>query len=131
MTKFLSITLAFSFVFACHNHLLVTKPELSRENTYISFVKNTKPYQVTAEIGGESIHHTKVIAFSGERYLVEVTPGHEDLDLYIDGVGIEVDTSDGFKRVVRVSASETFIDISLTAHPNSQQFTLQVSQLNP
>ena len=115
-------------VMGCATHVMTEKEGLSRTHTYISFANNKQPYSYTGEVGGEHMAHTKIVAFSQERYLVEVVSQAEGMNLSIQGEGITVD-GQGLKQTVSVGEiQETFIDIALTAHP-SGRYSLKIIQL--
>ena len=112
-------------------HVLVAKNIMSRDFTYISFAHKKEAYIGKAEVGGEQISYTKIIAFAGEQYQIEVAPD-PNLDLSVSGRGVNVeDITDGFKKRVTVNedTTETFIEISLTSHPDSTTYSLTVTQL--
>lgn len=121
-------------LFGCHTHVtkhvLATRSEMSRGYTYISFHELETPYQITEEVGGEYISNTKVVAYSNQRYRVEVSPKNDKVSVYVEGPGIQVDDVEGrfIKEAWVNEARETFIHISITAHP-SEKVTLIVTPL--
>ncbi|MDJ0836708.1 MAG: hypothetical protein QNK37_09330 [Acidobacteriota bacterium] len=127
------ILMAMAFCLSgCRSHVLTDKTELSRDHTYISFQKLKKPYVRKGEVGGEQISFIKIIAFAGDRFDVAVTSTGGRLDLYVEGEGVRVEDSDEQDVKKRVTVAEdrleTFVEISLTAHP-AANYTLTVTPL--
>jgi len=130
-SKFFILLMLVGCSLGCQTHVLTKKAELSRDHTFISFEKTNKPYVFKGEVGGEHINYTKIIAFEGDQYKVEVSPESEQLELSVEGKGIRVEDIDNsaFKKKVTVDGSfETFIVLALTAHP-SETFTLTITPL--
>ena len=73
-----------------------------------------------------------VVAFANERYKIEVSPKSENLNLSVSGEGVSIadEGSDRFQKMVSVDETmETFVVISLTAHPDSETYTLTVTKM--
>jgi len=122
------------FSFGCPGHVISKRVEMSRDHTYITFVKTQKPYVFEGEVGGEQLSLTKLLAFANERYRIDVSPKSENLNLYASGQGISVEESGerGLTKTVTIDDSpETIVEIVLSAHPDSATYTLTVTKLGP
>lgn len=93
----------------CHSHVLTQKTEVSRDHVFISFENLKTPYTRSGEVGGEYMSLTKIIAFQGDHYKVEVTPESPDLKLWVGGPGVKEIENNGQSVVVSVEdVFETF-----------------------
>ncbi|MBU1341472.1 MAG: hypothetical protein KKE44_04275 [Proteobacteria bacterium] len=117
------------FLSCSPSHILNYKEDVSRDYTYIDFVRNPEPFKVTSEVGGEHIRYIKILGFEGDKFLVELTQIKGDVMFNLSGLGFDIKKCPANNiETALVRDMETIISIAVYAHPYGE-YTLTITKL--
>ena len=129
LLKFLGITFASLLLFSCHNPVVKKYAKLSHDYTIVYLKNDGGRYKTSAQVGGEQINSTILLAEAGKTYLLEVITDSESLTIHLDGTDFEVEHFTDKKHTKRIHCLEaTQIEISLTSYPDASSYDLTISQ---
>ena len=122
----------FCFVGCSPSHVRQHIEKVSRDYTYIDFVKNENPFEVVSEVGGEHMTFYKVLAFEKDEFCVTLTMLDGTVFFGISGEGINIESLPDLntqKKKVKIEAQEAIFTIDLSAHPYGK-YQLQIEKLS-
>ncbi|MGE4542785.1 MAG: hypothetical protein AB7D06_01625 [Pedobacter sp.] len=111
------------------SHVLHHDDDVSRDYTYITFLRNRSPYRLESQVGGEHISSVTVLGFEGDIYQVELDSRVGDVDCYICGEGIHVERDPATinKQTVTVLERDCLFSVELSAYPYGE-YMLRISK---
>jgi hypothetical protein len=112
------------------SHIIHTQEKVSRDYTYIDFVRNPDPLSLRTSVGGEHIKAVKILGFEGDKYLVEFTNHSGTVRFQVAGEGILFKKTDPNRGTIFIRDIEAIAAIETWAHP-SAEYTLSITPLKP
>lgn len=117
------------FIAACSpSHILHTRKQLGRDDTYVDFARNTDPFEISGFVEGEQIKAVKIIGFQGDKYLIEFTNQKGIVDFHITGTGAAYKKIDPFSGTIIVRDPDAIVSIETCARP-AAEYTLRITPL--
>lgn len=116
----------------CSGHILTKRDALSRDYTYISFLKTREPFIKKAEVGGEQLSITKLLAFEGDRFRISAKAKNGTIKMYVDGEGIVVEEEQdgGNQKIIRIEdVPDCLVQIEISAYPEPANYILMITPL--
>ncbi len=126
---FLILLLLITIAGCAPSHVLHVKNEVSRDYTYIDFVRNTDPFVVMTSVGGEHIKTIKIIGFEGDKFLLEFTNQKGDVIFNITDGGTDYKRINKFSGTIIVRNLDSLVSIETSAHPYAD-YTLKITPLS-
>jgi hypothetical protein len=116
------------------NHLIKHIELLSRDYFYIDFSRNKTTYKQQSNIGGEHETHYLILGFEGDNFIIKLhskdgNVGHVPNDESYNIVAQHWDKKAQVRIfTVKIIAQQTWIDVSLSAHPFAQ-YNIEVERV--
>jgi hypothetical protein len=121
--------IAFTLIFGCSpSHILRYEEDVSRDYTYIDFARNTGPFNIESQVGGEHIKYIKILGFEGDKFLINFKPLKGEPMYNLSGQGFDTKKCRTQMETVFVRDLETIISLALSAHPYGE-YSLTITKL--
>lgn len=116
-------------LFSCsQSHILHTQEQVSRDYTYVDFVRNQASFEMRGSVGGEHINSVKIIGFQGDKFLIEFTNVKGRVNFDVAGTGTEYKKNGRQSGTILIRDLEAIATIETSAHP-SADYILRITPL--
>jgi len=131
---FLPLLLISLSVFSKPQYLLKHVEETSRDYFYIDVNQDAPSYEQQSMVGGEHETHYLLLGFAGDRFKIVITSEDKYVgyvvrdESYVIESKVWDDEEQTATVIVRVNYQQTWVDVSLSAHPVAD-YHIDVSRL--
>ncbi len=125
---FLSLVLPIAILGCSPSHILHFKKEVSRDYTYVDFVRNDDPFQVTTSVGGEHIKTLKIIGFEGDKFLIEFNNKKGKVNFNIPNRDTVYKRINNYSGTILIHDLDAIVSIETSAHPYAE-YSLKITPL--
>ncbi len=126
---FLTLILLITISGCTPSHVLHFKEDVSRDYTYIDFVRNPDPFVVRTSVGGEHIKTIKILSFEGDKFILEFTNHQGEVMFNISDGDAEYKRMNEFSGTIIIRNLDSLVSIETSAHPYAE-YTLTITPLN-
>lgn len=116
------------------NHLIRHVESLSRDYFYIDFSRDKSIYKQQSIVGGEHETHYYILGFEADTFIIRIHSAGESVGHVPSDESYKIVTQHWDEEAqatlftVKIIAQQTWVDVSLSAHPFAQ-YSIEVERL--